>query len=234
MVSNPSRFSTVSLHRVFCSIKFHRFWFIFGLCQGERGLTATDKSLFCIALHCYTWYGTQDTWFLNSLAFAQVISSENLSPKNGTTTEDITLLLGSNLTCVVPTGGGFSNYQCDVQLDYSLVRTFHSLVQHVNFSHLMRGVLTFKRLQLMIFMGKCQLRRSFIMDLFYDLEWKSVCVALDQTIDCQPRLSFRKRHIRVVSCTTWSRAMIWVWYFMPTPSEIQVFALTTTVWIENA
>lgn len=66
--------------------------------------------------------------FFNSLAFAHVISSDNLSPKNETTVENITLSLGSNLTCVAPMGGGFSNYQCDVQLDNRLVGIFHSPV----------------------------------------------------------------------------------------------------------
>lgn len=64
--------------------------------------------------------------FLNSLVFVHIIYSEDLTPKNETTTEDITLLLGSNLTCVVPMG--FSDYQCDVQLDNRLVRIFHSPV----------------------------------------------------------------------------------------------------------
>ena len=80
------------------------------------------------------------------LAFGHVISSENFSPKTKTTTEDITLLLGSVLTLVVPVGGGFSHYQYDIQLEIRLVGIFHSPMQHVSFSWLVGFFfLTFKR-----------------------------------------------------------------------------------------
>lgn len=135
---------------------------------------------------------------------------------------------------MVPAGGGFSHYQYDIQLEVRLVGIFHSPVQHVIFSWLV--VLWFflrQSLQLKIFVGKCHLSKSSIMDILRP-ERESACVTLDQTIASQPRVSFSSGRSWLVHALLDPEQGFESDFHPSPPSPIQVFAITAAVWIDNA
>lgn len=147
MVSNPSRFSTISLLCTECFIVLSSTVFVLILVCTEGKEAQLEYKRVCCVLHFFViadvvpmihlWL----VFFFPSLAFGHVISIENFSPKSKTTVEDIILLLGSVLTWVVPVGVDFSHYQYDIQLEIRLVGIFHSPMHHISFSWLVCFVL---------------------------------------------------------------------------------------------